>query len=460
MDVVDKLGILAAAAKYDVSCSSSGSTRARPSGGLGQAFSAGICHSWTADGRCVSLLKVLFTNQCIYDCAYCINRRSNDIPRAAFEPAELTALVMGLYRRNFIEGLFLSSAVAVSPDRTMEQLWQVLRLLRERERFGGYIHVKLIPGSDPRWITIIGHLADRLSINAELPTEAGLKRLAPAKSQAITLPAIRQIGRLSQQLQDNRGEPGFLPAGQSTQLIVGATADNDRTILLHSQSLYRVPRMKRVYYSAYVPLNQDPRLPARVEGGLRREHRLYQGDWLLRFYRFSADELLPVQYPDLLPELDPKTVWALRHPAFFPVEINRADYWQLLRVPGIGPTGAQRITAARRGGSLKAEDLPRLRIVLKRARYFITCGGRSPMAPADPAGLNRPDLLALRLAAEEPALPDRQQDFFSLYPEMGLLQPASGPRQASGRGTGQGVAGLPDPDRRQQEAERLRDLFA
>ncbi|NJP41393.1 putative DNA modification/repair radical SAM protein [Oscillospiraceae bacterium HV4-5-C5C] len=459
MDVVEKLGILAAAAKYDVSCSSSGSTRARPAGGLGQAFSAGICHSWTADGRCVSLLKVLFTNQCIYDCAYCLNRRSNDIPRAAFEPEELTALVMGLYRRNFIEGLFLSSAVAVSPDRTMEQLWQVLRLLRERERFGGYIHVKLIPGADPRWITIIGHLADRLSLNAELPTESGLKRLAPAKSQAITLPAIRQIGRLSQQ-QDDRGEQRFLPAGQSTQLIVGATADNDRTILLHSQSLYRVPRMKRVYYSAYVPLNQDPRLPVRVEGGLRREHRLYQCDWLLRFYRFSADELLPAQYPDLLPELDPKTVWALRHPDFFPIEVNRADYWQLLRVPGIGPTGAQRITAARRGGSLRAEDLPRLKIVMKRARYFITCGGRSPLDRSELAGMNRPDRLAQRLAAEEPCVIDRQQDFFSLYPE--LRQPQSGPGGvgAGERTANRGAARLPDPRQRQQEAERLRDLFA
>ncbi|MBT0665005.1 putative DNA modification/repair radical SAM protein [Geobacter pelophilus] len=378
-EMMDKLKILAEGAKYDVSCSSSGSFR-RNKDGIGNAASCGICHTWTSDGRCVSLLKVLMTNSCIFDCAYCVNRRSNDVQRVLLTPAEVAELTIGFYRRNYIEGLFLSTGVVRSPDYTMELLIEAVRTLREQYRFNGYIHLKLVPGADPLLVQQAGLLADRVSVNLELPTREGLALLAPDKSRDAVIGPMRQVNSLitinRAERKESRKVARFAPAGQSTQLIVGATKETDRQIVTLSEQLYQRMELKRVYYSAFIPVVADTRLPALPNSPLRREHRLYQADWLLRYYGFSAQELLDEERPNLETDLDPKTGWALRHLELFPVEINGADYEVLLRIPGIGVRSAQRIVRARRQGHLSMDDLAKLGVVLKRARYFITARGR------------------------------------------------------------------------------------
>jgi len=380
VELQKKLEILSAAAKYDVSCSSSGSNRKNTKGGLGNAASFGICHSWSDDGRCISLLKILLTNYCVYDCAYCVNRVSNDIPRAAFTPQEVANLTINFYRRNYIEGLFLSSAVVKNPNHTMELLYESLRILRKEYRFNGYIHVKAIPGADLGLIEAVGKLADRMSVNIELPSENGLKLLAPQKNKQAILKPMNFIASKITEKRDERkvfkNAPLFVPGGQSTQLIVGATQDHDINILRLSKNLYKKYKLKRVYYSAYVPVSKNPLLPDLKTPPLLREHRLYQADWLLRFYGFSADELLDERNPDFDPKLDPKTNWAINNMSLFPVEINRADYEMLLRVPGIGVRSAKKIIMARKVKSLSFEDLKKLGVVLKRAKFFITCNGK------------------------------------------------------------------------------------
>ncbi len=380
MNLTEKLKILADAAKYDVSCSSSGSSRQGPKGTLGSAARAGICHSFTADGRCISLLKILMTNHCIYDCAYCLNRRSNDRPRAAFTVDELVTLTMNFYRRNYIEGLFLSSAIIGSADYTMELLVKVVETLRYQHKFHGYIHLKAIPGANPLLIQRAGQVADRLSVNMELPSEKSLALLAPEKKkQAILLPMQQIQQGITQQKQEralSRKTPAFVPAGQTTQMIVGASQENDLQILRLSAALYQKFSMKRVYFSAYVPINEDNRLPQIAQPPMLRENRLYQADWLMRFYGFDANELLEESNPNFDPDYDPKIIWAVRHPEQFPVEINTASYQQLIRVPGLGIRCAKRIVSARKTGRLDFSDLRRMHISLKRAQYFITCKGR------------------------------------------------------------------------------------
>ena len=379
MQLLEKLRILADSAKYDVSCSSSGSNRGNKKGQVGNAAVAGICHSWADDGRCISLLKVLFSNCCIYDCKYCVNRITNDIRRASFTPDELCELTIEFYRRNYIEGLFVSSAVIKSPDYTMELIISALKKLRYEHKFNGYIHVKSIPGADLSLIYQAGLLADRMSINIELPSIQSLKLLAPQKNhQAIIKPMsfVNEQIQGANELTIYRKKQMFVPAGQTTQLIVGATRDSDLTILRLTQELYNRYKLKRVYYSAYVPVNVDTNLPAiNTSPPLLREHRIYQADWLLRFYGFNASELLDEKHSSFDTQVDPKCDWALRHLDQFPVEINRASIEILLRVPGIGYKMAQRIVSARRVAPLSFEDLKRMRVVLKRAQYFITCKG-------------------------------------------------------------------------------------
>lgn len=379
MQLLEKLQILADSAKYDVSCSSSGSNRSNKKGQLGNADVAGICHSWADDGRCISLLKVLFTNCCIYDCKYCVNRVTNDISRASFTPDELCQLTTEFYRRNYIEGLFLSSAVIKSPDYTMELMIQALKKLRNEHKFNGYIHVKSIPGADLRLVYEAGLLADRMSVNIELPSLQGLKLLAPQKDPAaIVKPMafVREQIQGANELTIYRKKRMFVPAGQTTQLIVGATRDSDLTILNLTQELYKRYKLKRVYYSAYVPVNVHKDLPTlNTSPPLLREHRIYQADWLLRFYGFEAKELLNEGHTSFDTRVDPKCDWALRNMDQFPVEINRAPLGALLRVPGIGYKMAERIVRARRVTALTYEDLKKMRVVLKRARYFITCKG-------------------------------------------------------------------------------------
>lgn len=380
MSIMDKLGILTDAAKYDVACTSSGNERKGDGTGMGNTIKAGICHSFSGDGRCISLLKILFTNECIYDCKYCVNRCSNDVPRVSFTPDEVCRLTIEFYRRNYIEGLFLSSGILYSPDYTMELLYQTLYKLRREYNFQGYIHVKAIPGANQELVRMTGFLADRMSINLELPTAEGLKKLAPNKHRKNILTPMRLIQNgiavNKNEVAVYRHAPVFVPAGQSTQMIIGATPENDYQIMSVAQNLYDKFSLKRVFYSAFVQVNEDKDLPA-LPGGppLLREHRLYQADWLLRFYGFRADELLDEKRPNFNVLLDPKEDWALRHLEFFPVEINRADYQVLLRVPGIGVKSAQRIVKARRNGNLRFEDLKRIGVVLKRALYFITCSG-------------------------------------------------------------------------------------
>lgn len=415
LEIEKKLEILSDAAKYDVACTSSGVERKGNREGMGNATRCGICHSFAADGRCISLLKVLMTNECIYDCKYCINRRSNDTVRTSFTPQELCGLTIQFYRRNYIEGLFLSSGIRRSPDETMEQIYRVLFLLRRQYHFNGYIHVKGIPGASAELVQAVGYLADRMSLNLELPTAQGLQKLAPGKTREKILTPMRQIqngireqkllltdgGRIAKK-PDNGSSlylPGdgqilcekssysvstrsgkqerFVPAGQSTQMIVGATQENDYQILTIAESLYRKFELKRVFYSAYVALNEDKDLPqVGTKPPLLREHRLYQADFLLRFYGFAAKELLSEEKPNFNVYLDPKCDWAIRHLEYFPVEINRADYEMLLRVPGIGVKSAQRIMRARRSAKLDFGQLKRIGVVLKRAHYFITCNGK------------------------------------------------------------------------------------
>lgn len=410
MEIQEKLRILSDAAKYDVACTSSGVKRSGDKKGLGNAHLSGICHSFSADGRCISLLKILFTNQCIYDCKYCINRRSNDVVRTAFTPDEVCTLTMEFYRRNYIEGLFLSSGILHSPDYTMNLIYQTLYRLRNECHFNGYIHVKAIPGADPELVERVGFLADRMSVNLELPTAEGLRTLAPGKTREKILSPMRQVqrgiaaqnGRYLETRASGRtreigmanslahpgrnvwsprggaGARNFVPAGQSTQMIVGATPESDYQMIRVAEALYQNYDLKRVFYSAFVRVNDDSLLPA-IPGGppLLREHRLYQADWLLRFYGFQAEELLSESRPNFNILLDPKCDWALRHLEQFPVEINRADYATLLRVPGLGVKSARRIVAARRSAVLGFTDLKKLGVVLKRAMYFITCSGRT-----------------------------------------------------------------------------------
>lgn len=381
MDVFDKLKILTDAAKYDVACTSSGVNKKAVVGGIGSAAACGICHSFAADGRCISLLKVLLTNVCAYDCKYCVNRLSNDTPRAAFTPRELAELTMNFYRRNYIEGLFLSSGVLKTPDYTCEQMIEVLRILREEYRFSGYIHAKAIPGVDSLLIAKLGILADRMSVNIELPSQSSLQLLAPDKSKHSIL---APMGYIKNRIQENstdmikyRHAPKFVPAGQSTQMIIGATPDSDWQIMNLTEGLYKTYKLKRVFFSAYTPVAENALLPALdTAPPLLREHRLYQADWLLRFYGFTANELLDQQHPSFNPYIDPKCNWALNHLELFPMNVNRAPYSDLLRVPGIGVTSAKRIVIARRTASLNFDGLKKLGIILKRAQYFITCGGK------------------------------------------------------------------------------------
>lgn len=382
MNVMGKLNILSDAAKYDVACTSSGVDRANDGTGMGNCAKAGICHSFSADGRCISLLKILFTNECIYDCKYCINRSSNDVKRASFTPDEVCELTIEFYRRNYIEGLFLSSGVWKSPDFTMEMLYQTIYKLRTEYRFQGYIHVKTIPGASPELVQKVGFLADRMSINLELPTAEGLKKLAPHKNRKNILTPMRMVqngmAENKQEIIAYRHAPRFVPAGQSTQMIIGATPENDYQILNVAEALYKNFELKRVFYSAFIHVNDDSNLPARTDAGppLLREHRLYQADWLLRFYGFEAKELLSEKNPNFNVLVDPKCNWALEHLELFPVEVNRADYYTLLRVPGIGYKSASRIIKARRMGILDFQDLKKMGVVLKRALYFITCNGK------------------------------------------------------------------------------------
>ena len=422
MELLDKLTILSDAAKYDAACTSSGVRRKFQPGKIGNTSSsiAGCCHSFSADGRCVTLLKVLMPNCCVYDCKYCVNRRSNDTRRAAFTPRELAELTIGFYRRNYIEGLFLSSGVLRNADYTTEQMIRALRILRQEYGFNGYIHAKAIPGTSPELVQQLGLLADRMSVNIELPSQQGLQTLAPDKTREAIL---RPMGLIRDKVSESRQElvkykhaPAFAPAGQSTQLIVGATKDTDRHILHLTETLYQKYRLKRVFYSAYVPVVENSLLPALdTKPPLLREHRLYQADWLLRFYGFQASELLDEAHPDFNPQLDPKCSWAVSHLEHFPVEIMRADYETLLRVPGIGPTSARRIVSARRTAHLRFEDLKKLGVVVKRAQFFLVCDGH-----AAPGLRFSPESIVRQLeAVERGLLPSGEMQQLSLFDAVG-----------------------------------------
>jgi putative DNA modification/repair radical SAM protein len=378
--MMDKLMVLADSAKYDVSCASSGIEK-KNKGGIGNATACGICHTWSSDGRCVSLLKTLVTNDCIFDCAYCVNRVSNDIARASFSAQEVAKLTIEFYRRNYIEGLFLSSAVEISPNHTMEKILEILRILRHGEKFFGYIHVKAIPGADPILIKQAGLLADRMSVNIELPTIESLRLLAPQKNPEKLYLPMKQIAQgIIETKEDNlrtHHKTSFVPAGQSTQMVIGATPDTDRSIIFTSEHLYKKYQLKRVYYSAYMPVNEGKLLPAiSTAPPLLREHRLYQADWLMRFYHFSADEIVEPDQLNLDLEFDPKMSWAFRHIEVFPIEINKATYQELLRIPGIGMISAKRIVKQRQIQRIRLEDLKKLGVVVKRAQFFLTCEGK------------------------------------------------------------------------------------
>ncbi len=380
IDIISKLKILSDAAKYDVSCSSSGSNRKNKNCGIGSTSVNGICHTFTPDGRCVSLLKILMTNVCIYDCSYCINKSSNDIPRATFSVDEICNLTINFYKRNYIEGLFLSSAIIKDPNFTMEKLYQIAHKLRNTHKFNGYIHMKAIPGADKELIEKVGLLVDRMSVNIELPSADSLKLLAPDKNKEKILIPMKNINNTIIQNKSERKifkhAPKFVPGGQSTQLIVGASDDSDLKILNLTQNLYDKLNLKRVYYSAFVPVNDDSRLPTLKNPPTLREHRLYQADWLLRFYGFRANELLNDKNPNFNINFDPKTNWALSNIHLFPIEVNKASKEMLLRIPGIGARSVQRILAIRKVTSLNFEDLKKIGVVLKRAQYFITCKGK------------------------------------------------------------------------------------
>lgn len=418
---MQKLTILTDAAKYDAACTSSGLDRQGKKGRMGSATMAGCCHTFSADGRCVTLLKVLYTNVCAYDCQYCVNRKSNDLPRAMFEPRELADLTIQFYRRNYIEGLFLSSAVLVSPDYTTERMIEALRILREEYHFWGYIHAKAIPGADPLLTWRLGCLADRMSVNIELPSERSLNLLCPDKKKANILAPMGQIRDgitvSRQELAKSRHAPRFAPAGQSTQMIIGATPETDKQILTLTQALYDKYSLKRVFYSAYMPVSTSSLLPAPqgFQPPLLREHRLYQADWLLRFYHFRAEEILEDDQPDFDPRIDPKCSWALRHLEQFPVEAQTAEYEMLLRVPGIGVTSARRILTARRAGPLSFDTLKKIGVVLKRAQYFLTCGGRM----REGLRVREDGILAHLVALEKPALMAAMPQQLSLFGEEG-----------------------------------------
>lgn len=420
MDLMQKLTILADSAKYDVACTSSGVTRAGGKG-LGSALPAGCCHSFTADGRCVSLLKVLMSNHCIYDCSYCVNRAGNDVPRAAFTPQELAELTIQFYRRNYIEGLFLSSGVIASPDHTMELMIRSLELLRYQHDFWGYIHAKTIPGASPALVHRLGLVADRLSVNIELPSEQSLTALAPHKTKQDIVKPMRQI---SQGVENNQHEmvvyrhtKQFAPAGQATQMIVGASPDSDYQIIRLASGLYRKYKLRRVFYSAYIPVADNPMLPAlQTKPPLLREHRLYQADFLMRQYNFAADEILSESNPSLNPYLDPKCNWALHNIEKFPVDVNTAPLEVLLRVPGIGPTSAQRIIVARKNSKLSLSSLKRIGVVLKRAQYFI-------QASDLPTGLRMQRETTVR-ALIDPSVFTFGTEQISLFDTGGLLPPA------------------------------------
>ena len=422
MDTMAKLTILTDAAKYDAACTSSGLDRQAKRGRMGSATVAGCCHTFSADGRCVTLLKVLLTNVCAYDCQYCVNRRSNDVPRAAFDPRELADLTIQFYRRNYIEGLFLSSAVAGSPDFTTERMIEVLRILREEYHFWGYIHAKAIPGADPLLTRRLGCLADRMSVNIELPSEESLNLLCPDKKKENILAPMGQIrdgiAVSKQELVKYRHAPRFAPAGQSTQMIIGATPETDKHILTLTQALYDKYKLKRVFYSAYMPVSDSKLLPApqSFQPPLLREHRLYQADWLLRFYHFRAEEILDDDQPDFDPRIDPKCSWALRHLEQFPVEVQTAEYEMLLRVPGIGVRSARRILTARRAAPLSFETLKKIGVVLKRAQYFLTCGGRL----REGLRFREDGILPHLVALEKPALMAAMPEQLSLFGEEGL----------------------------------------
>lgn len=423
MELLDKLKVLSDAAKYDVSCSSSGSSRKNKKGGVGSAHVSGICHSWSDDGRCISLLKILFTNYCIYDCKYCVNRASNDLPRAAFTPDELVNLTINFYRRNYIEGLFLSSAIYKNPNYTMEMLLETVKKLREEVNFNGYIHLKAIPGADPILIEKAGRYVDRMSVNIELPSDRGLKLLAPQKKRESIIKPMGVIkSKITQNVENRRkyrNASKFVPAGQSTQLIVGATNDDDLNILTLTEALYNQFKLKRVYYSAYVPITSHPNLPSITAPPLLREHRLYQADWLLRFYGFKANELLSGVNPNFDENLDPKCDWAIRNLHHFPVEINRADYEMLLRIPGIGVKSARKIVASRRFSALSYDDLKKMGIVLKRAKYFITCKGKYYGVK----NMNEhtvKEQIVMDSIKKKNIITDEQLSLFSLYPGIFL----------------------------------------
>lgn len=416
--ILEKLKTLAESAKYDVSCSSSGTTRKSSGNGVGSAHGWGICHSFTEDGRCVSLLKIMLTNYCIYDCAYCINRRSNDIRRATFTVNELVELTIEFYRRNYIEGLFLSSGVIKNPDYTMERMVKVVKDLRTIHRYNGYIHMKSIPGASRELINEAGLYADRLSVNIEIPTEQNLKLLAPEKNHQSVFKPMHYIQQgvieSKEERKKFRSAPRFAPAGQSTQMIIGATPESDQNILSVASALYQRPTLKRVYYSGFIPVNTyDTRLPALKQAPLVRENRLYQADWLMRFYQFKVDEIVDDAYPDLDLEIDPKLAWALRHPEAFPVDINKADYAMILRVPGIGVKSAKLIVTSRRYGKINAYTLKKMGVVMKKAQYFITCHE----LPAFTIHETTPENVRKILTAKKPSKKDDTQQLSILFPE-------------------------------------------
>ena len=383
--IKEKLAILADAAKYDVSCSSSGSNRKGVKGDLGNTSAFGICHSFTEDGRCISLLKILLTNHCIYDCVYCVSRRSNDIKRAAFTVEEIVDLTINFYRRNYIEGLFLSSGVFKDPNTTMERLVRVAKKLRLEERFNGYIHLKTIPGASDELIREAGLYADRLSINLEIPTKEGLKLLAPEKDHKQMLSNVEfvknELAISTIEKQKYKHAPKFAPAGQTTQMIIGATNETDQKIIHVADYMYQKLSLKRVYYSGYVPVLQDCRLPSlQSQVPVVRENRLYQADWLMRYYGFAPNEIVDERQPFLDLEIDPKLAWALRNSHLFPIDINQAPREMLLRIPGVGVRSVQKILMARKFQTLSYYDLKKMGVTLSRAKYFITCSGATPLA--------------------------------------------------------------------------------
>lgn len=414
--ILEKLKTLAEAAKYDVSCSSSGTTRKNSGKNLGSTSGWGICHSFTEDGRCVSLLKIMLTNHCMFDCAYCVNRRSNDIPRATFSVSELVELTIEFYRRNYIEGLFLSSGVVRNADYTMERLVRVAKDLRLNHRYNGYIHLKTIPGASAELMTEAGLYADRLSVNIEIPSEENLKLLAPEKDfQSVLRPMSFIHNRLLETKEEKkkyRHTPRFAPAGQSTQMVIGATPDSDKQILGLASGLYTQQAMKRVYYSGYIPVNNDNRLPALGSPPLVRENRLYQSDWLMRFYHFRVDEIVNDAHPNLDLDIDPKLSYALRHPEHFPININKADYEMILRVPGIGVKSAQLIISSRRYGRLTSEHLKKMGVVMKRAQYFITCNELAAFTINE----TKPEYLR-KLLSEKPSKKTDTNQLSLIFPE-------------------------------------------